>query len=173
MKKNIILTAVVLLIAAAAVFTVKDRVFRRIILQRVKCGDTAVNFTLGMKGSATYSLDNYLGRKMIILSFSDISTQSKKFESELPASLSGYFGRQDIVWFNVRKESDHAVVEDFSSVDGLRYRTLYSSIPDYYSFSALPALVIIDKHGMIQFIYIGYSPTLYRDIRSWLEKIKK
>jgi hypothetical protein len=172
MKKIIIVFSSVLVIAAAIFY------FAPLIWKKSgntpAAGGTPENLIIGMRNSVTYRLDDLLGRYTIVLAFLDNSVNSRKFEAACAENLLTTFkNRHDLVWLNIKKDRAHIVIEEQTKVFSLMYRTLAASIPQYYNFSRLPSVLVIDKNGIIKLLYNGYSPTIFTDIYHGLPKPAK
>lgn len=171
-KKLFITTLVLLLvILITAGFFKKSSVMKN--SGHLKTGSTAADFIIGMKENTVYKLQDMLAKHFVILSFTDSSDSSFKLEKLITEKINTLSKvKQKIAWFNIRKDSTHAIIEEQTSLLKLRYKTLFSDIPRSYNFPALPSVLIIDSHGIIQFIYVGYSPVVIKDIKSWLDGVR-
>ncbi len=173
MKKFLFRAAVVIVALAAASIIVVTVILKHKKAETAVPGAPAANFILGMQGETTHALNSFIQTNTVILSFTDSGYSSDKFEKMIPAALGGITTRKGVKWFNIKREQGHALIEEKGVPDGLRYKALADSIPKFYSFSGYPAVIILDKAGIIQFIYIGYSPTFINDLRSWFGKNRK
>lgn len=172
MKKLAIVFTFTLVIAAALFY------FGPLLLKQSKntpmAGGTPEDFILGMSNSVTYRLNDFFGEHVIVLAFLDNSINSRKFETGCADSINNLFDdRHDLLWFNIRHDGTHTVIEEQTKVLSLMYRTLTSSFPAYYYFSKTPSVLVIDKNGIIKLLYSGYSPTIFADIHSGLPKLVK
>ncbi|MGD0565969.1 MAG: hypothetical protein ABSA34_01405 [Candidatus Goldiibacteriota bacterium] len=137
----------------------------------IKTGSLFRDFIVGMKGTAVYSLNSFLGKGPVILAFMDSGEASGNFKKTVMRYIKNLPPR-NTVWFNITFESGHAVIEAVSGGLGLRYRTLSGNIPETYRFPCLPSVIILDRNGIVQFVYAGYSPTVMSDISDWLIRVK-
>jgi len=167
MKKFIVFIA--LLCAGTALFLYFYSGMKQDVpAEKARAGKTAADMTLGMKDSAVYGIKNFFGRSVVILAFTDNSSASRTFMEQAEKNKKYFTRKKDLVWFNIKKDGTHALIEEFAGNTGLRYRALYSSLPEFYSFTELPSVVIIDKYGIIKNSYTGYSPTIITDIKNAL-----
>ena len=72
--------------------------------------------------------------------------------------------RKDLVWFNLGTDGKSTVIQEFTELFNIRYRTASSSMPGQYSFETIPTILVIDRTGIVKMIYSGYSPTFIEDI---------
>jgi hypothetical protein len=135
----------------------------------IKTGTNCPDFILGMKGTTVYSLSDFFGKGNIILAFMDNGMDSEMFKKLISGAMGKIPGKNNI-WFNITYSSGHAVIEAVSGGLGIRYRTLKTNIPKIYTVPCYPSILIMDRAGVVQFIYVGYSPTVIGDISNWLEK---
>jgi hypothetical protein len=165
----VVLTAFIFTLTAGSpknVITMNDR-------NCLKTGSSAADFIIGMKAETLYRLQDMIDKHFVILAFTDTSAASGKLEQLIGKKISFLKSSgHNIAWFNIKKDHDHALIEEQTSILKMRYRTLFSNIPGSYSFPALPAVLIIDPQGIIQFIYVGYSPVIFNDIQNWINNIK-
>lgn len=172
MKKITIVFAAVLVIAAALFY------FAPLIWKKAgnipTAGGTPENFILGMNNSVTYRLSDLLGKHVIVLAFLDNSINSRRFEAACAENLRSKFNdRHDLIWFNIKKDRAHIVIEEQTKILSLMYRTLTAAMPVFYNFSKLPSILVIDKNGIIKLLYNGYSPTIFTDIHNGMPKPAK
>jgi hypothetical protein len=137
----------------------------------IRTGASCADFVVGMKGNSVYKLSDFLGKGDIIISFTDAGLDSTSFRKTVKNSIKSLPGRNTI-WFSITYDTGHAVIEALSGGLGLRYRTLSVNIPKMYRFPCMPSVIILDKSGVVQFVYNGYSPTVMSDIFDWLLQIK-
>ena len=135
----------------------------------IKTGTNCPDFILGMKGTAVYSLSTFLGKGNIILAFMDNGRDSDMLKKLISGTMGKIPGKNNI-WFNITYSGGHAVIEAVSGGLDMRYRTLKTNIPKIYTMPCYPSVLIMDRAGVVQFIYAGYSPTVIGDISNWLEK---
>ena len=70
-----------------------------------------------------------------------------------------------------RKEEDARFVIDKM---GLAYSNLRATgLPEKYSVSGFPTLIVIDPVGRVHDIHVGYSATLYEEVRGVIEDLLK
>jgi len=136
----------------------------------LKAGSNAKDFILGMKNSSVYRLKDLLGKYIIILAFIEDNKASSKFEELLNKNI--LLKRKDILWFNIKKQKLHAIIEEKTETLKIRYRTPYSNIPEYYAFPQSPSVLLIDRYGIIQLVYIGYSPTIINDLNDKIRELQ-
>ena len=141
-------------------------------LSGLKAGSSCRDFVLGMKNKTLYNLKDFFGRYLIVLAFTDNGMPSAKLNRLLKKNLNA-FKKNNVIWFNIKKDGRHAIIEEMTSQLGLKYRTLYENIPDFYSFSVSPSIILIDRNGIILLVYSGYSPTVINDIQSRISGIIK
>lgn len=172
MKKILIVFTVIFAIAALTAWLMP--VFEAKTVGLPVAGGAPEDFTLGMSNSVTYRLDNFMGKKIIVLVFLDKSPNSLKFEAGCQDNLRSLFkDKRDLVWFNIKRDGTHAVITEQTKTMQLMYRAPYRDIPDFYNFATLPSVMVIDKTGTIKLIYNGYSPTIFKDILDGLPKAAK
>ena len=136
-------------------------------------GSTCKDFVIGMKNNTIYNLQDLLGKRFIVLTFLDAAVDSSKLAAQIANDrLSIPSFKPGILWLNIIRDNQHAEINEITSVLKIRYRTLLENIPRAYLFSSNPVVIIIDPRGVIQFVYIGYSPTIINDIRDWLKGVK-
>ena len=135
----------------------------------IKTGSQFRDFIVGMKGTAVYSLNSFIGKGPVILAFMDSGASSGNFKKTVLRYIKSLPSR-NAVWFNITFDAGHAVIEAISGGLGLRYRTLSGNIPPAYHFPCLPSVIILDRNGIVQFVYAGYSPTVMSDISDWLSQ---
>jgi hypothetical protein len=169
--KKFIITAAALLIILSGLFFFRNY-FHPEKVHTARCGSKAKNIVLGMKGQKLYNLNDFIGKNIIILSFSDNSAHSGKFEKEFPKNIGAFLMNRDILWLDIKKDGSYAVIRDLTGSTDLNYRCSYSDIPAFYTFPDFPSVIIIGKNSTIGFVYIGYSPTMFNDVRDWIGKIK-
>ncbi len=139
----------------------------------IKTGVSFTDFILGMKNTTVYNLSALVGKRFIVLAFLDLSPGSSKLKTLITGTVASMARlRPGLLWFNITSDKQHAEISEATSLLKLRYRTLSGNIPKAYSFPARPAILIIDPRGIIQFIYVGYSPTCLDDVRNWLREAK-
>ena len=172
MKKMLVITAAVVVLFGSLYFYMSGR--GRRVNTGLAAGGAPENFILGMKGPEIYRLNDIIGRYVIVLAFLDSAPPSVKFLDMYRSRLWDYIlSRPDIIWFNIKKDEQHAVIEEQTEHLNLMYRTPYSSMPDLYDFKNMPAVLIIDKKGVIKLVYSGYSPTIFSDLRDGLAAAAK
>jgi len=172
MKK--ILTVFIVIIVTAAALSWFAHLVRGKVKNVPMAGGLPEDFILGVRNSVTYRLNDFLGKRVIVLAFLDNSANSGRFEEGCAGSLGGSMGnRHDLIWFNIKHENTHAVIKEQTKTLSLMYRTPLSNIPGFYNFSTLPSVLMIDKTGTIKLMYSGYSPTIFSDIRDSLPKTAK
>jgi len=172
MKKILVIFAV--LAAAAAAFSWFAHISRGKTRNVPVAGGAPEDFVLGFANSTAYRLNDFLGKRVIVLAFLDNSANSGRFEQGCAGSLSGEFAdRHDLIWFNIKRDGPHTVIMEQTRVLSLMYRAPSADIPGFYSFPALPAVLVIDRTGTIKLVYSGYSPTIFNDIHSSLPKAAK
>ena len=146
------------------------------LLNNKDSAKTGVNFTdfvLGMKDSAIYKLSDLAGGRFIVLAFLDSSLESLRLKKLIAGAVNKISAaKPGLLWFNINRDKEHVEIYEATSLLKLRYRTLFSNIPKTYSFPSWPAILIIDPRGIIQFIYVGYSPTCLEDVENWLKGAK-
>ena len=165
----------VLLLGALLLLTAGSPVKRVSIKNKntLKTGAEFIDFTVGMKESTIYNLRDLISGRFTVLSFLDSSAASTSLISVIAGNIESIkSSKPGILWLNITRDKKHAEINEMTSVLNLRYRTLNGNIPRGYDFSTSPALLIIDPHGIIQFVYLGYSPTLIEDIKKWLRSVK-
>jgi len=138
----------------------------------LNAGKTARNFILGMKDSVVYHLNDFFGEYIIVLVFLDDNYPSSRFDGLFRKNIENFvLKRKNIIWFNIKRQRMHAIIEEKTNKLKLKYRTLYSNLPEFYNFSHFPSVLIIDKHGIIRLVYIGYSPTIVNDLKNSILEI--
>jgi hypothetical protein len=173
MKKTLIIT-IALIVLSGALYFFMNRAGLHRGNSSLTAGGTPENFTLGMKGSTAYGLSDIIGKYIIVLAFLDNNIPSGKFLDIYKARFSDYIlSRHDIIWFNIKKDALHAVIEEQTKHLNLLYRMPVSGLPDFYNFKNMPAILVIDKNGVIKLAYSGYSPTIINDLRAGLSVAAK
>lgn len=175
MKKStiVILLAVllVLLWATAAFLAVKKASPAKATI--ISAGSAAESFVVGMRDSAGVRLKEFFGKYTIVLTFLGEDNQSLKFDAKMKQTLKEKLNaRENLLWFTVKKTGFFCVIEEQTGKFGLKYRTIWSDLPKAYNFSDLPSVIIIDKFGIIKFVYMGYSPTMVDDLNIGLKEKK-
>ncbi|MCX8094489.1 MAG: hypothetical protein N3E50_10045 [Candidatus Goldbacteria bacterium] len=173
MKKTlIILISILLLITAVFMKKFKNIHHRKNV---IIAGNTAKDFILGIKNLVIYRLSDFKGKYNIILAFLDASPQSNKINDIIKDNRLYTFlqKNKDVIWFNITKDnSNHFIIEEKTQKIDLSYRTLSENIPSIYNFKNLPTIIIINKSGIIQLVYSGYSPTIVSDILETLKLLQ-
>jgi hypothetical protein len=172
MKKILTVFAVLIILAAALSW------FAHMVRGKTKnvptAGGMPEDFILGLSNSVTYRLNDFLGKRVIVLCFMDSSSNSSRFEQGCAGALNGPLAdRHDLIWFNIKRENSHAVIKEQTRVISLMYRAPSADIPAFYNFTSLPSVLVIDRTGTIKLVYSGYSPTIFDDIRGSLPKPAK
>ncbi len=135
----------------------------------IKNGSGFSDFIIGMKENTVYRLRDLLGRRFIVLAFLDSSAASGTLTARIIKNIGSIIAvKPGLLWLNITMDKHHAEIHEITSVLKIRYRTLSENIPRGYSSGTRPAVFIMDPNGIIQFIYIGYSPTIMNDIKNWL-----
>ena len=135
----------------------------------IKTGSDFTDFIIGMKDTTVYKLKDMAGKRFIVLTFLDSSSASAKLAASISSEIESMkSSKPGLFWLNITSGKKYAEINEMTSVLKLRYRTLIKDIPRAYSFSTRPAVLIIDPHGIVQFMYLGYSPTILDDIKKWL-----
>ena len=146
----------------------EDAINNKII---VKTGSDFSDFIIGMKENTVYRLRDLLGRRFIVLAFLDSSAASGTLTARIIKNIGSIIAvKPGLLWLNITMDKHHAEINEITSVLKIRYRTLFENIPRGYSSGTRPAVFIMDPNGIIQFIYIGYSPTIMDDIKNWLRR---
>jgi len=172
MKKFLLFILVLAAVSAVVYFFLPH--IKNIALSPVKPGDSAKDFILGMKNGVLYRLSDFTGKNIIVISFLNNNEGSVKFQKILESTIKKIITpKSGIVWFNIDRVDTHAVINELAAADGITYRTLYSEIPSFYSFSYYPSLVIIDKKSIVNMVYSGYSPTMAGDIKKDIEELTR
>lgn len=172
MKKIIIILAAVLVAGGALYFFASS--IRKKSADAPVSGGAPEDFIMGVMDSKTRRLSDFLGQYTVVLVFLDNGRSSDKFDRLFNEKFSGIFsGKKGLLWFNIRKDGRHAIIEEKTGSLALRYRSLYSDLPSYYNFNTLPSALLIDKSGTIKLVYNGYSPTMLADIRAGLPEQAK
>ncbi|MEI7541787.1 MAG: hypothetical protein WCJ94_00860 [bacterium] len=139
----------------------------------IKTGSAYSDFIIGMKDNTVYKLRDIVGKRFAVLTFLDSSEASSKLSELVANNISAItLTKPNLFWLNITKDQDHAEISELTSILKIRYRTLYSNIPKEYFFQSNPVVLIIDSKGIIQYIYIGYSPTIINDMQNWLSAAK-
>lgn len=139
----------------------------------IKTGSTYSDFIIGMKDNTIYKLRDIVGKRFAVLAFLDSSEASTKLSELVANNISSLvLTKHDLFWLNITKDQDHAEINELTSIVKIRYKTLFENIPKEYYFPSNPVILIIDSKGIIQYIYIGYSPTIINDIKNWLSTAK-
>src|SRR6056297_704439 len=130
MKKTVIL----LLIVTTAVTSVflYGKFFKRRggVTQSFKAGVQAENFILGMKNSRVYRLYDIIGSEPVILSFTFNNSQSLSFKKLFSLKFPGFISNNPgVLWFNIHKSGNQAVIEEMTKKTGLKHRAPYKNIP--------------------------------------------
>jgi hypothetical protein len=137
-------------------------------------GGEARDFILGMKNSVTYSLFNLLPKHTMVLMFTDRGANSEKLEKAVRQGLPSLARiRPGLMFFSIKKDGSHVIMEEQTSVLSLLYRAPLADLPDFYHFKNLPCTLVIDKSGTIKLVYSGYSPTVISDISLALAETAK
>jgi cytochrome oxidase Cu insertion factor (SCO1/SenC/PrrC family) len=171
-KKSVLFFACLILLTlfTAAFWKPKNTINRN---NAILTGTTCKDFVIGMKNKTVYNLQDLLGKHFIVLTFLDAAADSAKLTAQISnEKLSIPSFKSGILWLNITRDNQHAEINEITSVLKIRYRTLLENIPRAYLFPSSPVVIIIDPHGVIQFVYIGYSPTIINDIRDWLKGVK-
>jgi hypothetical protein len=139
----------------------------------IRTGVTFTDFILGMKDDSIYNLSDIVGKRFIVLAFLDSSIESSRLKKQITGAVTSISGsKPGLLWLNIVNDKEHVEISEQTHILNLRYRTLSENIPKVYSFPARPAILIIDPRGIIQFIYVGYSPTILDDLKNWLMEAK-
>lgn len=173
MKKSFLLPAV--LLSSLFLFTAAKPANRGVIDTKntIKTGSDFTDFIIGMKNTTVYKLKDMAGKRFIVLTFLDSSSASVKLASAISSEIESMKStKPGLFWLNITGGKKYVEIDEMTSVLKLRYRTLIKDIPRAYSFSTRPAVIIIDPHGIVQFMYLGYSPTILDDIKKWLRSAK-
>lgn len=169
MKKTVILL-IILTTAVTSVF-LYGKFFKRHrgAARLFKAGVQAENFILGMKNSRVYRLYDIIGNEPVILSFTFNNSQSNSFKELFSLKFPGFISNNPgILWFNIHKSGNHAIIEEMTKKIGLKHRTLYKNIPYRENITNKVTVILIGKHGIIRMFYLGYSPTVFTDISNSL-----
>jgi hypothetical protein len=138
----------------------------------LKPGDRVQDFIVGMKSSTLYRLNDFIGKYIVVIAFSTDNENSIKFRKKAESAIKEFvLPESSIAWFSIEKDGIHAVINEITGESSGAYRTLYSNIPKFYCFSSYPSLIVVDKKGMINMVYTGYSPTIIADIKKAIEEI--
>ncbi len=173
MKKTIITTTIFIIIAILIIIFKNEITRIKKKYNQIKAGDQAINFTLGFTDSKIITLNDFLGKTNLLLVFLNESPASSKTEQMLMNFKNNFLlKRKDILLFFLKKTGDFIIIEEKTNYYNLKYRTLFSKIPEVYHFSSFPYLLFIDRHGIIKILYNGYSPTLLQDLQNNLVFIK-
>jgi hypothetical protein len=163
MKKIIIISATAITIILAVYFFMSSSATGK--KNRTLAGGEAQDFVLGMKNSVTYRLSGLSPKHTLVLCFTDRGSGSDKLEAALKGSLSSLAAlRPGLMFFSIKKDGTHVVIEEQTSVLSLLYRAPLSDLPGFYHFRTLPCILVIDKAGVIKLVYSGYSPTVVSDL---------
>ncbi|HDT15347.1 MAG TPA: hypothetical protein ENN55_03970 [Firmicutes bacterium] len=128
-------------------------------------GNIAPSFILGMKESKIYELSDFYGDFFIVLAFLDLKKNSIMTKQLLEKDFQDFSGKNpSIMWFNITQRSENVLIEELSSLAGLKHTAPSRDISAVYQFSRYPVFIVIDKKGIVRLIYDGFSPTLLNDI---------
>lgn len=143
----------------------------------ITTGKKAKDFIIGMKDLSVYKLSDFIGKYNIVLAFLDTSAQSMKANEIINKNqkLKSFIqNNENIIWFNIFKDDiKHVIIEEKTEKIKLSYKTLLKNIPDFYNLKIFPSIIVINKEGIIHFIYSGYSPTVVNDILDILKTLTK
>ncbi len=135
-------------------------------------GDRVQDFIIGMKNSTLYRLSDFIGKYILVITFSSDNENSIKFREKTESAIKKLvLPKNNIAWFSVEKDGIHAVINEIAGDSAGAYRTLYSNIPKFYYFSSYPSLIVVDKKGMVDMVYTGYSPTMVADVKKAIEEM--
>lgn len=136
-----------------------------------KAGKTADSFVLAYSGGAPVSLRDFAKKYTTALSFTGADNFSLKYSEAIKKKLiPAIAGRSDIAWFNLEKKDGFFIVSEVTGKVAEKYRLAARQLPASYNFRDLPAVVVVDRTGVIKLIYVGYSPTISEDILKSLDK---
>lgn len=170
MKKFLIISIIVLLLSAVFFANFKNKQHKQ---KAMIAGSYAKDFIIGMKNSVIYRLSDFKGEYNIVLAFLDNSPQSHKIKDIIKTDRINSVlqeNKDEIIWFNITKDaSNHLVIEEKTQKINLSHRTSAENILKLYNFKNFPSIIIINKTGIIQLVYSGYSPTIVNDILDTLK----
>jgi hypothetical protein len=125
----------------------------------------ADSFVLHFTGDSPYSLRDCIKKYTAVLSFTGTDNISLKYtgivKNDLLPAISS---RSDVAWFNIEKKDGYYMVSESTGKFQEKYRMAARQLPQSYYFKELPAVVIVDRSGVIKLIYMGYSPIIAQDI---------
>jgi|YelNatPaOPRAMG01_1025707.scaffolds.fasta_scaffold02006_13 peroxiredoxin len=175
MKKFLIVFFIVALFFGTVFLFINKKKSKNI--NTLAAGKKAKDFIIGMKDLSVYKLSDFIGKYNIVLAFLDTSAQSIKTNEIINKNLkikSFIQNNENIIWFNILKDDlKHIIIEEKTEKIKLSYKTLLKNIPDFYNLKVFPAVIVINKQGIIHFIYSGYSPTIVNDILDTLKTLTK
>jgi len=141
----------------------------------VKDGQPAPDFSLPDLSSNTVTLSSYRGQKVVLLDFwatwcgpcrmampglQDLQDKFKDHGLEILSVNQGEAAEQVVSFIQRKKYTFHVVLDQDGAVGGK------------YSVQGIPTLVLVDKHGVVQWLRVGYSEN-EDDLRQLVEKLTK
>ncbi|MFT8321483.1 MAG: thiol-disulfide oxidoreductase ResA [Bacillus sp. (in: firmicutes)] len=171
-KKRLLLrTAVLLLLFAAAVYTIYASVTNN-QADKIQIGQQAPDFVLIDQKGKQQKLSNYKGQG-IFLNF--WATWCKPCEKEMPLinELYNQYKQHKVQVFSINVGESTLTVNRFIEEYGLTFPTMIDSdesVQEAYAINPLPVTFLIDKNGGIIDIYTGELTE--KKIQEMMEKIK-
>jgi hypothetical protein len=172
MKKRVIIVSLALfLLALVTAFIILALGSKPKAAPGIRAGSRAESFIVGMKDSAALALKDLIGQYTIVLAFTGPDNQSEKYAEKMKLAVAEkLLSRKNLLWLNIKKTNFSYIIEEQSRNLGLKYKSLWSTLPKIYDFKDFPSIIIIDKSGTIKFVYIGYSPTMIDDLAAGLKE---
>ena len=133
-----------------------------------KISTKAPDFTLKDLNGKSFSLNQYQGKKVVVISF--FATWCPPCRMELPLLQSFYEKNQylgvEVLAIDLREED--STVEKLIGENGVKFPVLMDrtgAVANAYKVRGIPALFIIDKNGRIAKNHVGYNPNLEKVLK--------
>lgn len=130
------------------------------LIASISLGQEAPDFTLMSIFDEQITLSDYRG-KAVLLDF--WATWCGPCEKEIPelSKLNSKYGEIGLVIISINLRENKSAVKSYAEKKGMNWITVIDpdgKVAEKYGVTAIPTLVLVDKHGVIASIYIGLTP---------------
>ena len=144
-------------------------------IENINVGEPALDFSLMDLSEHPVTLNSFRGKKVVLLDF--WATWCVPCQMTMPGlqDLADKFQNKGLEILSVNEREQAENVRDFVKRRKYTFRVLLDqggAVGSKYGVQAIPALVLVDKRGLVQWIRVGYSPD-EDDLKRLIEKLAK